>query len=1056
MSSRPTVSQRLARWLLAPPGWSRRSGHPIGRRRRAVAAAVALPVLGATIFAVLTVAPAVAAACAAAPPTLTSVTWAGPASGGDWNDTANWPGATIPNGADFVCIPATVTGAVTISALSAQGFPALVGGLDAEGTGGLVISGSPTSSGDLDIESNAATSTIHNLTLSAGILQVDSQPPPSSGPAPTPIDLQLTGSGSWTGGAMQGIFNSGYVDSQITVAAGASLTIDPPAGITPAQQPGTLLINRGAIDWTAGSLCLAGDGLENASGGTFTLSASDDGGLSSNCSDVPAGGLTNDQGGVVDRTGAAGTAESITLPSGFTNNGTLKVSTLLSVNGSYLTSSTSTYEPVLSGSGPAGTGYGQVTTTTQGATGAAARPAGARPAAFPAQTAGSPGTISPTTASGFFPANGESFAVVSCASSCAGGYGSTAGGYSVQQGATSVSLVAVAQASPSPSPLNFGTALVGSTVPLTETLTNPGSGALTVTGVTKLGTDPNDFFVTSDGCSPAGSGTTLDPGASCKVTVSFDPSTTGSRSAVLSFADDAAGTPQNVALVGSGTTTPASVIPPPSPSPSPKSSPKPGRSPTPSAKTSPKASPAPTATVTPSPTSTTTPVASPTPTATAPTPVAPTTPGSPSFTAVSPKGLTYGPAGSGLTTAVHNYPAGCTMVYFFFDATRIGSAPVNASGQAAATGLSVPGNAKPGGHTITSSCESSGASVVLSANFRVTAGIHRSAFDTSLNNPAHIDLTAKSFALSAAIAGLILALVAFPSQIFNATLQEHYEEVRGWFHLKRPLAEVVKDVNQRVLFPIFLLVGGLLFALITPDFGFNRSTLALVLGLAIAVAVVTVGFAVPTFIYFLNKYKDRGQILVMPGSVIVALACVGVSRLLHFEPGYLYGLLAIFVFHHETDEKTDGKLAAASALVVIALAIIAWVARVPLTGLDEKNPSFIALVLEAALGGAFVIGVESVLVGLLPMRFLDGSRIKGWNTWVWLGLFLLGIFVAVQILIQPGTGYVGHTSVAGRYTVLSLYLAFCAISGGFWAYFRYRKPKKVEEELDTEGDYGVR
>ncbi|MGH2717285.1 MAG: FGLLP motif-containing membrane protein, partial [Actinomycetota bacterium] len=388
---------------------------------------------------------------------------------------------------------------------------------------------------------------------------------------------------------------------------------------------------------------------------------------------------------------------------------------------------------------------------------------------------------------------------------------------------------------------------------------------------------------------------------------------------------------------------------------------------------------------------------------------------------------------------------------------RIGSAPVDASGNAGAKGLSVPGNARPGSHAITSSCTSSGASVVARAQFRVTAGLHRAAFDTALNDPVHIDLSAKSFALTAAIAVAVLALVAFPAQVFNATLQEHYEEVRGWFHLKRPLAEVVKDINQRVLFPIFLLVGGLLFALITPDFGFNRSTLALVLGLAIAVAIVTVGFAVPTFIYFLKKYKDRGQILVMPGSVVVGLVCVGLSRLLHFEPGYLYGLLAIFVFHHETNEKTDGQLAAASAVVVIALAILTWVFRVPLTGLDEKNPSFLALVAEAALGGAFVIGVESVLVGLLPMRFLDGSRIKAWNTWVWLGLFLLAIFVAVQILIQPGTGYVGHTTEAGNFTVLSLYLAFCAVSAGFWAYFRFRtKEEAHEEELDTEGDYGVR
>lgn len=426
------------------------------------------------------------------------------------------------------------------------------------------------------------------------------------------------------------------------------------------------------------------------------------------------------------------------------------------------------------------------------------------------------------------------------------------------------------------------------------------------------------------------------------------------------------------------------------------------------------------------------------------------------FTALSLLGLPYGPPGTGLNTLVANYPPGCSTVYFFFDHTRIGSARVDASGQASAGGLSIPGDASTGTHTITSSCRTSGSPVVLSADFRVTPGLHRSAFLTSLNPPKNIARSLKSIALSAALAVLLLVLLAFPSQVFNATLQEHYEEVRRWFHLKRPLSEVVKDVNQRALFPVMLAVGGVLFALITPDFGFNLSTLALALGLAIAVAVITVGFALPTYVYYWRKYRDRGQILVMPGTIIVGIACVLVSRLAHFEPGYLYGLLAIFVFHHESTEETDGRLAAVSALLVLVLAILCWVFRIPLTGLNEKHPSFLALVGESALSGSFLLGVESVIVGLLPMKFLDGSRIKHWSNIIWGGLFALGVFTAVQILLQPGTGYVGHTSEAGRFTVLSLYIAFGLFSFGFWAYFRNRKPRAGEEELDTEGDFEVR
>jgi hypothetical protein len=247
---------------------------------------------------------------------------------------------------------------------------------------------------------------------------------------------------------------------------------------------------------------------------------------------------------------------------------------------------------------------------------------------------------------------------------------------------------------------------------------------------------------------------------------------------------------------------------------------------------------------------------------------------------------------------------------------------------------------------------------------------------------------------------------------------------------------------------------------LTPDVGWNMSTLALALGLAIAVLVTTIGFALPAFFYFGERLRDRGQILVLPGTLLVAAVLVLVSRLLHFQPGYLYGVLAIFVFHHDIDSDTSGRLAAISALLVLAAAFTAWVARVPLSGSTMTHASFWSLVLESAIGGAFVIGVESTVVGMLPMRFLDGARIKAWNSLVWAIVAFLALFTFIQVLIQPGTGYVGHASTVGKITVLALYLAFALGSFSFWAYFRYRQPRGPsvpgEDELELEGDFGVR
>jgi hypothetical protein len=110
-----------------------------------------------------------------------------------------------------------------------------------------------------------------------------------------------------------------------------------------------------------------------------------------------------------------------------------------------------------------------------------------------------------------------------------------------------------------PMALNFGSEQVGLTsAPLTTTLTNSGTTALAISSIGIVGTGAADYAQTNT-C-----GASLAAGASCSVTLTFTPSTTGSRPAVLAFTDGAQNSPQNVALAGTGsnssvTLTPASL-----------------------------------------------------------------------------------------------------------------------------------------------------------------------------------------------------------------------------------------------------------------------------------------------------------------------------------------------------------------------------------------------------------------------------------------------------------------------------------------------------------------
>jgi hypothetical protein len=115
----------------------------------------------------------------------------------------------------------------------------------------------------------------------------------------------------------------------------------------------------------------------------------------------------------------------------------------------------------------------------------------------------------------------------------------------------------------SPASLSFGTQPVGVTSGTqTVTLTNAGSALLNLMGIAITGNASTNFgfFVKGANPCPLPSGT-LEAGASCTISVDFAPQAAGSVSAILSISDNAAGSPQSVALGGTGGTSGISLSP---------------------------------------------------------------------------------------------------------------------------------------------------------------------------------------------------------------------------------------------------------------------------------------------------------------------------------------------------------------------------------------------------------------------------------------------------------------------------------------------------------------
>jgi hypothetical protein len=103
----------------------------------------------------------------------------------------------------------------------------------------------------------------------------------------------------------------------------------------------------------------------------------------------------------------------------------------------------------------------------------------------------------------------------------------------------------------SPTSLTFTSQAVNTTsAAQSVTLTNTGSAALSISSIGFTGTNAGDFAQTNT-CPISPS--TLAAGANCTISVTFAPLGSGSRAANLSISDNANGSPQTVALSGTGT-----------------------------------------------------------------------------------------------------------------------------------------------------------------------------------------------------------------------------------------------------------------------------------------------------------------------------------------------------------------------------------------------------------------------------------------------------------------------------------------------------------------------
>jgi hypothetical protein len=337
---------------------------------------------------------------------------------------------------------------------------------------------------------------------------------------------------------------------------------------------------------------------------------------------------------------------------------------------------------------------------------------------------------------------------------------------------------------------------------------------------------------------------------------------------------------------------------------------------------------------------------------------------------------------------------------------------------------------------------------------------------TSLPTPAEAFANAGEVAVTGVVAIAGAIFLTFPAHLFNLTFEENYTTIAGWFAGPRRRGAAatrrLRSLWSRgeasgtshasrtgttgwLAFALVVAVGALLGGLLDPRFGGNATSAESYFAIVLATLTGLIASGLATAAYHRARHgrvawHPRG----LPLGLAVAGLCVLVSRVVGFEPGYLYGAVCGVAFERVLTVRESGHVAALSTSAVILVSVVAWLLLVPIRAPAAASGAFPLLVVaDDFFGSVLVGGLVGSVIGLVPLRFLPGAHIRAWNPYLWAGLFAVALFALVDIVIRSPASAGAHHS-AFIMTIV-LFVIFASISVGFREYFaiRWRKQHAV-------------
>ena len=294
----------------------------------------------------------------------------------------------------------------------------------------------------------------------------------------------------------------------------------------------------------------------------------------------------------------------------------------------------------------------------------------------------------------------------------------------------------------------------------------------------------------------------------------------------------------------------------------------------------------------------------------------------------------------------------------------------------------------------------------------------------------------------------LLLFVAFPAELLNATLATQYERLFGRLRMLklRWLQRLRARLARRpfVSGTAMIAFSALAFGFVDPHFGFDVTSLRLVLALGIALFIVGYLSNAMTSWIVREKWHIGASLEAKPLALILTVVGVLLSRLMGFSPGFLIGLILGISLTSAASAVQRSRMVMLHTGIILGLGISAWVGYSALiAGTDSQPDSFLRALAIDTLAAVTAEGVTALLVGLLPFRFLEGQELFETSKPRWAATYFVVLVVFCLIVLPDAANW--EELGASLWTWFAVLVGFTVVSLATYLYFRRRMARDASD-----------